>query len=74
MIQKATNMTQEEKDSVEAFGYGHIGDGNLHLNVSLTGYDNKSLQEKVNDIVDPFVMDYVRQRRGSVSAEHGIGL
>ena len=26
------------KDKIITTGYGHIGDGNLHLNVSLDGY------------------------------------
>jgi len=55
-------------------GYGHIGDGNLHLNISLPGYQDKSLQQKVNSLADPFIMDYVRANKGSVSAEHGVGL
>ena len=28
------------KDSVWTVGYGHVGDGNLHLNCSIPGYDD----------------------------------
>lgn len=56
-----------------ANGYGHIGDGNLHLNVTIPGYDNPEFQDKLNNIVEPFVMNFVRHARGSVSAEHGVG-
>jgi len=45
----------------------------LHLNVVLPGYEDRSLQERVKRVVEPFVMDYVRKVNGSVSAEHGIG-
>lgn len=55
-------------------GYGHIGDGNLHLNVSIPGYDNPALQGKLEKVLEPFVFDFVKQHKGSVSAEHGIGL
>ena len=55
-------------------GYGHVGDGNLHLNCSIPGYDNPDFQERINDLIDPFVMAFVRDHRGSVSAEHGVGL
>lgn len=55
-------------------GYGHIGDGNLHLNISIPGYENVALQDKLSDVVDPFVFDYIKRVKGSVSAEHGIGL
>jgi len=54
-------------------GFGHIGDGNLHLGVSLKGYGDQELKDKVSSIVEPFVMDFVKKARGSVSAEHGVG-
>lgn len=49
-------------------GYGHVGDGNLHLNVM--GDGNKELE----GLVYPFVYDEIKRRNGSISAEHGIGL
>ena len=55
-------------------GYGHVGDGNLHLNCSVPGYKDKDFQERINDLIDPFVMAFVRDHKGSVSAEHGVGL
>lgn len=55
-------------------GHGHVGDGNLHLNITVPGYENVDLNNKVRDMIDPFVMDYVRSVGGSVSAEHGIGI
>ena len=55
-------------------GIGHIGDGNLHLTVICRGYEDKDLQQRLYDIVDPFVMKFVRDANGSISAEHGIGL
>jgi len=42
-IRSQNNLTQSEKDSIVTFGYGHIGDGNLHLNITLPGYDDQSL-------------------------------
>ena len=74
LMENSAELTREEKDSIEAFGYGHLGDGNLHLNISCTGYEDKALQEKLNNLVDPFIMDFVRKANGSVSAEHGVGL
>lgn len=44
------------------------------MNVSLPGYENADLQERLNDLIDPFVMAFVRDHKGSVSAEHGVGL
>lgn len=52
-----------------AAGYGHLGDSNLHLNVTnLSGRDDRLL-----DALEPWVFEWVAQRKGSISAEHGIG-
>ncbi|QOC23949.1 FAD-binding oxidoreductase [Wenzhouxiangella sp. AB-CW3] len=58
----------------EVVWFGHIGDGNLHMNVL------KPHDWSVEDFHDalrrlsPKVFDLVRQFEGSVSAEHGVGL
>jgi FAD/FMN-containing dehydrogenase len=53
--------------------FGHVGDGNLHYNLSMpTAGDNAALiaaQPAVNRIVH----DLVHEHGGSISAEHGIG-
>lgn len=45
------------------------GDGNLHLNVT-TPLPDPALVA----IMEPFVFEWVSRCRGSVSAEHGLGL
>ncbi|XP_075157151.1 D-2-hydroxyglutarate dehydrogenase, mitochondrial-like [Haematobia irritans] len=49
-------------------GYGHLGDLNLHLNVSCDEYS-----PKLHKLLEPFVYEYTAQLKGSISAEHGIG-
>lgn len=49
-------------------GYGHVGDSNLHLNVSCHEFNDEIYKR-----VEPFVYEYTSKLRGSVSAEHGIG-
>ncbi|KAJ6519632.1 FAD-binding domain-containing protein [Mycena sanguinolenta] len=49
-------------------GYGHVGDGNLHLNIVAAAY-----MPEIQDALEPFVYELVASYRGSVSAEHGIG-
>lgn len=49
-------------------GYGHIGDSNLHLNVSCAEFDAAAYAR-----LEPWVFEYTRRLRGSVSAEHGMG-
>uniref|UniRef100_D3TMR5 D-2-hydroxyglutarate dehydrogenase, mitochondrial n=1 Tax=Glossina morsitans morsitans TaxID=37546 RepID=D3TMR5_GLOMM len=49
-------------------GYGHLGDSNLHLNVSCEKY-SRELYERI----EPFIYEHTAKLKGSVSAEHGIG-
>jgi FAD/FMN-containing dehydrogenase len=51
------------------FIFGHMGDGNLHLNIH-TGDGDRESRRRVEGIV----YGGLRERQGSVSAEHGIGL
>ncbi|XP_056265074.1 D-2-hydroxyglutarate dehydrogenase, mitochondrial isoform X2 [Pseudoliparis swirei] len=50
-------------------GYGHVGDGNLHLNITSPAKDPALLAA-----IEPFVYEWTASCRGSVSAEHGLGL
>jgi FAD/FMN-containing dehydrogenase len=53
--------------------YGHVGDGNLHFNVSqLPGADRERFLARTES-VRRAVHDLVREFGGSFSAEHGIG-
>ncbi|XP_053990173.1 D-2-hydroxyglutarate dehydrogenase, mitochondrial isoform X2 [Hylaeus volcanicus] len=49
-------------------GYGHMGDGNLHVQICIPSYDANIASQ-----IEPFIFEYVSKLRGSVSAEHGIG-
>lgn len=49
--------------------FGHLGDGNLHVNVS--GLDPED--EALGGAVDEAVLSLVADFGGSISAEHGIG-
>ena len=53
--------------------YGHVGDGNLHFNVSVPlGEDDAEFLAHA-PAINEAVHDIVRRYRGSISAEHGIG-
>ncbi|XP_075425609.1 D-2-hydroxyglutarate dehydrogenase, mitochondrial isoform X2 [Ascaphus truei] len=49
-------------------GYGHLGDGNLHLNVTADSHSDTLLA-----VLEPFVYDWTARHCGSISAEHGLG-
>jgi FAD/FMN-containing dehydrogenase len=48
--------------------YGHIGDSNLHIAVSVEGASESDLHD-----IDEIVYRLVQAHSGSISAEHGIG-
>lgn len=53
--------------------FGHIGDGNIHYNLSQpVGADREAYLEKWHDVTDP-INEIVYKLNGSFSAEHGIG-
>ncbi|GMM28486.1 D-lactate dehydrogenase [Martiniozyma asiatica (nom. inval.)] len=56
------------KPVYDAVGYGHIGDGNLHLNVAVREYT-----KDVEKALEPFVYEFIQKHNGSISAEHGLG-
>lgn len=54
--------------------FGHIGDGNLHVNIMKPdALDKASFLAKTSE-VDHAIFELVKRYRGSISAEHGIGL
>jgi FAD/FMN-containing dehydrogenase len=54
--------------------FGHIGDGNLHVNIMKPDALGKAAFLEKTHEVDLAIMELVQAHRGSVSAEHGIGL
>ena len=58
----------------EVCWYGHIGDGNLHLNIlKPAALDGAAFFERCHHI-SPRVFEIVQRHGGSISAEHGVGL
>ena len=53
--------------------YGHLGDGNLHFNVSGPAGMSAAEWQAETDRVNVIVLDVVARMRGSFSAEHGLG-
>lgn len=72
-LSKAETELEKYMNGIRPCPFGHLGDGNLHYNVSQpTNMDRQeflSHWEKVNEII----FDLVKSFNGSFSAEHGIG-
>ncbi len=73
-LNKMTKLISEKHPSFEVAWFGHIGDGNLHVNIlkpdELTSEDFMRKCKEVD--VQMFAM--IKDLNGSVSAEHGVGL
>lgn len=67
-------IVQSDYPDFEVCWYGHIGDGNLHLNILKP--DNLSKDEFLQkcQTVNTKVFDTVAKFNGSISAEHGVGM
>ena len=48
--------------------YGHLGDGNVHLNI----IDHEYSEERL-DLISEDVFHFAIRSSGSISAEHGLG-
>ncbi|XP_015889880.2 D-2-hydroxyglutarate dehydrogenase, mitochondrial isoform X2 [Ziziphus jujuba] len=72
-IENMYNLVEEMRirlgESATVVAYGHLGDGNLHLNISTPQYEDKILAQ-----IEPYVYEWTSKHRGSISAEHGLGL
>ncbi len=53
--------------------YGHVGDGNLHFNVTAPAGGDAAAFLSCSDAIANAVYAQVHEFRGSISAEHGIG-
>ena len=40
----------------------------------MKGFDDLESAKKIKEALQPFVFDYVKEKGGSISAEHGVGL
>ena len=68
------SYVSESYPEFEVCWYGHIGDGNLHLNILRP--QDMSVEEFFSHghSMSPKIFEIVAARRGSISAEHGVGL
>lgn len=73
-LEASEALVSEAYPDFEIIWFGHIGDGNLHLNILKPA--NLAVEDfyKRCDEVSERVFDLVRKFGGSISAEHGIGM
>ena len=73
LLTAVDHVVHENYPDWEVVWYGHIGDGNLHLNILKP--ENLNIEEfkaRCNE-VSTDIFDAIKRLGGSVSAEHGVG-
>ncbi|MDE2463517.1 MAG: FAD-binding oxidoreductase [Alphaproteobacteria bacterium] len=73
-LERAQTRIQALVPGIRPVPFGHIGDGNLHFNLSVpVGADNAAFLARWEEI-SRVVHDVVADFNGSISAEHGLGI
>jgi FAD/FMN-containing dehydrogenase len=73
LIAAGSALVQRLVPEGDVVGYGHLGDGNLHFNVSQRAGSDKEAFLSRGGALEHAVFDLVESLGGSISAEHGIG-
>ena len=72
-MDRAQAAVTEAVPGARFVSFGHLGDGNIHFNLSQPeGADGAEFLAR-REVVDRIVFDIVADLEGSVSAEHGVG-
>ena len=77
-LKRADEVLKREIPDARICGFGHMGDGNIHYNITQPVSDDieatkkifMAQREHINDLIHALVVEM----NGSISAEHGIGV
>jgi FAD/FMN-containing dehydrogenase len=73
-IEAVDALVRDSYPDFEVCWYGHIGDGNLHLNILRPEAVSVDEFYQRCHAISPKIFAEVEKRQGSISAEHGVGL
>jgi FAD/FMN-containing dehydrogenase len=73
-IKEANDAVTKLIPGARPLPFGHLGDGNIHYNVTQPAGADKAEYLKRWDDVNAAVFAVVRKYDGSISAEHGVGV
>lgn len=68
------NLVKAEYPGFNLILFGHIGDGNIHVNILKPEDMDQEEFFKLCHHADKHIFELIEQYQGSVSAEHGVGL
>lgn len=73
-LEQAVPLMEARWPGTRAFGFGHLGDGNVHFHVQApAGVDRSTWEHSEGKAISQAVDDLVTAWNGTISAEHGIG-
>ncbi len=73
-LNQAGAALQDAMPGIRICSFGHVGDGNVHYNLGLPkGSDADAFRARADELT-AIVHEIATDLRGSISAEHGIGL
>ena len=72
-ISQANTALSTAFNGVRIVAFGHIGDGNIHYNISMSDSAQNAALIRQSQQVNRIVYDIVCGLNGSISAEHGLG-
>ncbi len=61
-------------ENIELFLFGHVGDGNFHVNYASKSPEDQNQFLKDITPLENILFALIKENKGSVSAEHGVGL
>ncbi len=73
-LERVDDVVRAAYPDFEVCWYGHIGDGNLHLNILKPASLSVAEFYERCHAISPRIFEVVQRHGGSISAEHGVGL
>lgn len=74
LLDELDTLIQQHYPDFDVLWYGHIGDGNLHMNVLKPADMELAVFKAQCEQVNEHVFAAIQRHAGSISAEHGVGL
>lgn len=73
-LERATAAAKREIAGVHVVPFGHMGDGNIHFNLSQPSGEDRETFIARTDHIEEIIHDIAVDLDGSFSAEHGVGV
>lgn len=74
LVELVTFARQLEKDTgIPIACFGHAGDGNIHTNLMVRGYEDPAIRAHADAALD-LLFTWVLANNGAITGEHGVGL